>query len=204
MKSEIIALAIVLIMAVGSFGAIGTNIITGNGNNEIGEYIPGEVIIGFNTQIDVSAIENYQGRTIKQKIENLNLAVVEVSNGEELAFISRIISSPDVDYAEPNYVVHATHTPNDPKWEQQYGPHRIRCPEAWDTNQGSKTVKIAIVDTGIDYNHEDISSNYVSGGYDHVNGDNDPWDDNGHGTHCAGIAAAVMDNNKGIAGVAQV
>ncbi|MCK4365078.1 MAG: S8 family serine peptidase [Thermoplasmatales archaeon] len=204
MKGEIIALAIVLIMAVGSFGAVGTNIITGNGNNEIGEYIPGEVIIGFNSQIDVSAIENYQGRAIKQKIENLNLAVVEVGNGEELAFISSIKNSPDVNYAEPNYVVHATHTPNDPKWEQQYGPHKIQCPEAWDTNQGSKTVKIAIVDTGIDYNHEDISGNYVSGGYDHVNGDNDPWDDNGHGTHCAGIAAAVMDNNKGIAGVAQV
>lgn len=201
-KREIVALAVILIMAVGSFGAVGTNIATDNGEN-IEVFVLGEVIIGFNTQTDVSSIENYKGHTIKQKIENLNVVVVEVKNGEELSFINSIKFSPDIDYAEPNYIVHATHTPNDPKWEQQYGPQRIQCPEAWDTHQGSTTVKIAIVDTGIDYGHEDLG-NYVSGGYDFVNDDSDPWDDSGHGTHCAGIAAAVMDNNIGIAGVAQV
>ena len=63
---------------------------------------------------------------------------------------------------------------------------------------------VAVIDTGIDYNHTDLAANYVSGGYDFVNNDNDPKDDFGHGTHCAGIIAAALNNAKGIAGVAQV
>jgi len=94
-------------------------------------------------------------------------------------------------------------TPNGPYYPQQWGPPAIKADLAWDVQQGSYDVKIAIVDTGIDYNHEDLG-NYVSGGYDWINMDSDPWDDEGHGTHCAGIAAAVMDNDIGIAGIAQV
>ena len=94
--------------------------------------------------------------------------------------------------------------PNDTYYSYQWGLPAIKADKAWDIEKGNKSVKIAIVDTGIDYTHEDIASNYVSGGYDWVNGDTDPLDDNGHGTHCAGIAAAVIDNGKGIAGVAQV
>ncbi|MCK4734196.1 MAG: peptidase S8 [Methanophagales archaeon] len=98
-----------------------------------------------------------------------------------------------------------TTTPNDPKWDEQWGPQSIKCPEVWRMEKGSLCVLLAIVDTGIDYNHEDLT-HYVAGGYDFVNNDNDPWDDHylGHGTHCAGIAAATMDNSIGIAGVAQV
>lgn len=94
------------------------------------------------------------------------------------------------------------YTPNDPRWDEQWGPQSIKCPKAWQTEQGSLGVLIAIVDTGIDYTHEDLT-HYVTGGYDFVNYDNDPWDDAGHGTHCAGIAAATMDNAIGISGVAQ-
>jgi len=61
-------------------------------------------------------------------------------------------------------------------------------------------VKIAIIDTGIDYTHPDLNDNY-KGGYDFVNNDADPKDDNGHGTHCAGIAAAES-NGVGVIGVA--
>ena len=95
------------------------------------------------------------------------------------------------------------YTPNDPRWDEQWGPQSIKCPEVWPIEKGSLCVLLAIVDTGIDYNHEDLT-HYVAGGYDFVNDDNDPWDDHGHGTHCAGIAAATMDNSIGIAGVAQV
>jgi hypothetical protein len=174
------------------------------------EYALGEAVVGFHTQLDdldpinVSMIDSFEGHNIIEKIEELNIAVVEVDEGGEQAFIDSVRASPFVKYAELNYFVHAFHTPNDPKWNEQWGPKRIHCEEAWDITQGSSSVKIAVVDTGIDYNHEDLSGNYVSGGYDHINNDNDPMDDEGHGSHCAGIAAAVMDNNKGIAGVAQV
>jgi hypothetical protein len=79
----------------------------------------------------------------------------------------------------------------------------IEADAAWNIEKGSTRTVIAILDTGIDYNHQDLSAHYVTGGYDWVNNDMDPWDDHYHGTHCAGIAAAVMDNGYGVTGVTQ-
>jgi subtilisin family serine protease len=69
---------------------------------------------------------------------------------------------------------------------------------------GDLSVLVAVVDTGIYYMHPDLSAHYVPLGYDWVNMDSDPEDDHGHGTHCAGIIAAVSNNGEGIAGLAQV
>lgn len=69
---------------------------------------------------------------------------------------------------------------------------------------GSSDVLVAIIDTRIDYNHVDLAANYVPLGFDWVNYDSNPMDDNGHGTHCAGIVAAKLNNSIGIAGLAQV
>jgi len=63
---------------------------------------------------------------------------------------------------------------------------------------------VAVVDTGIDWDHPDLAVNYVPLGYDWANNDTNPMDDNGHGTHCAGIIAAVINNSIGVAGLAQV
>lgn len=202
MRGKILALAIILLMVAGSFGAAAnkqTKI-----TKSLKEYVPGEVVVGFYKTMNVKDINSFKGQHIKNKIETLNVAVVEVKEGTEQAFIDSVASSPVVKYAEFNLIINAYLTPNDPMWSQQWGPQRIHCAEAWDSGTGSSSVKIAIVDTGIDYNHEDITANYVTGGHDWINGDNDPMDDNNHGTHCAGIAAAVMNNAKGIAGVAQV
>ena len=76
----------------------------------------------------------------------------------------------------------------------------IDAPEAWDVETGDPAVIIAIVDTGVDYNHPDLAGKVISG-YDFVHNDDDPVDDAGHGTYCAGIAAAKTDNGMGIAGV---
>jgi len=207
MNGKFLSLTIVVFMVFGSFGAVATQ--NGNNNSTL-DYVPGEVVVGFYKQLDglepinVADIDSFNGHDIKEKIVVLNAAVVNVDVGGEQSFIDSVVSSPYVKYAELNTLVHLFYTPDDPQWGQQWGPKRIHCEEAWDSGTGSSSVKIAIVDSGIDYNHEDIAGNYVSGGYDWVNGDNDPMDDNDHGTHCAGIAAAVMDNNIGIAGVAQV
>jgi len=79
---------------------------------------------------------------------------------------------------------------------------KINADKAWDIEKGSENVTLAILDTGIDYRHEDIG-NYA-GGFDFVNNDSDPMDDHGHGTAVAGVAAAFIDNERGIAGIAQV
>ena len=74
-----------------------------------------------------------------------------------------------------------------------WGVDQIDAEIVHENNNRGAGVKIAVIDTGIDYNHPDLSSNY-KGGIDYVNSDPDPMDDAGHGTHCAGTIAAVGDN----------
>lgn len=142
--------------------------------------------------------------------------------------------NPNVEYAEPSYYGLGCITPNDTNFNLQWGLHNtgqtggssdadIDAPEGWDIEKGEQGVKVAIIDSGIEYTHSDLSSriwiNYgdpINGadddgngftddyrGWDFVNNDNDPNDDhtNSHGTHCAGIAGAATNNNLGVAGV---
>ncbi|MGB9714640.1 MAG: S8 family serine peptidase [Candidatus Bathyarchaeales archaeon] len=107
-------------------------------------------------------------------------------------------------YIEPNMKFKALFVPNDQYWSLQWGPQKIRADWAWNTTTGNSSVLVAVIDTGIDYNHPDLAANYVFLGRDWVNNDTDPMDDNGHGTHCAGIIAAELNNLLGVAGIAQV
>lgn len=127
----------------------------------------------------------------------------------------------NVEYAELNYIVHIIETPNDPQYSSQYAHQKIRSEAAWATTTGSDSVLVAVIDTGVNWNHEDLAANIFSNpnesadgidndgngyvddvrGWDFVNSDNNPNDDNAHGTHCAGIIGAVGNNGKGIVGV---
>jgi thermitase len=129
--------------------------------------------------------------------------------GDLLSFIERYAALPGVVYAHPNYIYTANDlvipdqsrvTPNDPYFaDQWYLPH-IDVPEAWDIEKGSADTVIAVVDTGVNYNHEDLVGKVILG-YDYVNGDADPIDDQGHGTAMAGLIAANTNNSLGIAGI---
>lgn len=98
--------------------------------------------------------------------------------------------------------------PNDPGFSKQWGLAKINAPEAWQKQKGDSNIVIAIVDTGVDYNHEDLKAEIFRDkngkviGWNFVKNSDNPMDGNGHGTHCAGIAAASTDNKKGGAGVA--
>ena len=112
------------------------------------------------------------------------------------------IQESDVVYIEPEVRMEIIETiPNDQLWGDQWGPAKINGPIAWDTETGDPSVLIAVVDTGIDYNHPDLAANYAVGGLDHINNDNDPLDDHNHGTHVAGTINAVTNNNEGVAGM---
>jgi subtilisin family serine protease len=108
----------------------------------------------------------------------------------------------NIEYAEPNYIAQICAEPNDPYFDQQWGLPEINAPEAWEVEEGDTSIIIGIIDTGVDWGHPDLVDKVVSTGYDFVNNDNDAMDDNGHGSHVAGIAAATTDNGIGIAGVA--
>jgi subtilisin family serine protease len=136
--------------------------------------------------------------------------------------IAVLSKNPNVLYAEPDYVVEAIATPNDPLFGQLWGMAKINAPAAWDVTFGSANVVVGDIDTGIDYNHPDLAANaWVNPGeipangidddgngykddvhgWDWANNDSDPFDDHFHGTHTAGTIGAKGNNSVGVVGV---
>ena len=142
--------------------------------------------------------------------------------GQELGVLDRV---------EPNFIYFPTLTPNDERWGSQWGMRKVQALDAWDITTGDNDVLVAVIDSGVDLSHEDLSGNlwenegetgtdgsgedkktngidddgngYVDDwqGWDFYNDDNIPTDDNDHGTHVAGTIGAVGNNVKGVAGV---
>lgn len=169
------------------------------------EYVPGEVIIGLKDTSTASFLPTISelGATIKRDLSQINAVVVRVTPGSEERFMQSVKEMPQVAYVERNGIGEAAFTPNDPNWGLLWNMPMIKADKAWDTYRGWNEITIAILDTGIDYTHDDLLANYKPGGYDWVNDDFDPMDGQSHGTHCAGIAAATLNNALGVAGVAQ-
>ena len=124
-------------------------------------------------------------------------------------FIEAVTKREFVKYAEPNGTVEALYTPDDPQFGDQYAPQQVNADSAWNTTLGSSEVTVSIVDTGLQYDHEDLagamSDTESNHGQDFVDDDEDPYPDDlsneYHGTHVGGIAGAVTDNGTGVAGI---
>jgi len=117
--------------------------------------------------------------------------------------IERLENNPKVEYAEPDYKREAFLQPNDEYYNLQWGLKKIQAPAAWDLETASTDpVIIGVVDTGVDLVHPDLVDKIVPG-FDVANNDSVPQDDNGHGTHVAGVAAASVNNAYGVAGVSR-
>jgi thermitase len=169
-----------------------------------------EVIVGtdnstasYNT---LSALTSRNGGKITGTLHmgQQSAHIVQLSSSSASHFVTQVHSSGVSSYVEPNGEYHVTSTANDPYYNLQWGLKRVGADAAWNTTVGSSDILVAEIDTGIDYTHPDLKANYVPLGYDFANNDNDPLDDYGHGTHCAGIIAATLNNSLGVAGVAQV
>ncbi len=93
-------------------------------------------------------------------------------------------------------------SPNDPRFDDQWALYKVGATCAWERTTGRADVIVAVVDTGVDPTHPDLAARVRADGYDFVDDDDDPRDENGHGTHVAGIIAAILNNNEGIAGLA--
>ena len=128
-----------------------------------------------------------------------------------------------VSRVEPDHAYRLAHIPNDPYWPGMWNLMHIHADTAWDITRGSSTVKVAVIDTGLETSHPDLAANVWTNpgeipgngidddgdglvddvrGWDFVNNDPVPDDLFGHGTACAGIIAAVQDNNLGVTGIA--
>jgi len=202
---------------------------------EPARFVPGELLVKYRdgaaatpgkADANVRALRAY--RTVSG-LRHLKLAA-----GESLEkTLAALRSRPDVEYAEPNYIYRKQALPDDPDFAQQWGLHNsgqgggtadadVDAPEAWDITTGASDVVVAVIDSGVDYTHQDLAPNMYRGadcdadgvdddtngwvddchGIDTQNNDSDPMDDEGHGTHVAGIIAARGNNGMGVAGVA--
>ncbi len=208
-----------------------------------------EIIVRFsqkaeskNSLTGISVFDNalikYDVKKITPIIENKRFYIYHISCEKELdfkEFDDLASTKSEIIYTQHNYLNKMLSvTPNDPRYNEQWGLKSIKTNNAWDIEKGNEQVIIGIIDSGVDYNHPDLSNNIwinhneipYNGIDDDDNGfiddwqgwdftdtdildalgdfnerDNDPMDDLGHGTHCAGIISAMTNNNIGIAGV---
>jgi subtilisin family serine protease len=218
------------------------------------DYVPGELIVRFDTagsgararsgpRAAVAAVGGRTAASYDHVEPGLQRVVLDKGVDVDKA-AAALNARDDVVYAEPNYRTHAAGTPNDSRFGEQYGMHNtgqtikgaagtvdadIDAPEAWNVTTGSTNVLVAVMDTGVAYDHPDLAPNmwvntkeiagngidddrngYVDDrrGWDAIANDNDPVDENGHGTHVAGIIGARGNNDtagggtKDVAGVA--
>jgi subtilisin family serine protease len=210
----------------------------------VSQSVPGDLLIGFRS--DVSAAEQQKilksvGAGEKKSFKRIHGSLAHLNPSSVDDALVKLAKDPRVRYAEPNRIIAVDSTPDDPLFGNTWGLNNtgqtingapgtpdadIDAPEAWDVTTGSPNVTVAVIDTGVDWTHPDLSSevwvnpgedcpgcrndgvdNDHNGfvddwhGWDFVNGDNNPMDDHGHGTHVAGTIGAAGDNGVGVAGV---
>lgn len=168
------------------------------------EYVPGRLIVKFadGTSPDVAKrVLARAGADLEARVDPLDVRIVDVPRDETRDAIEAVTASPAVVYVERDVAVQTFGTiPNDTLWGEQWGPLVVDAPNAWDLSRGSPSVVVAVLDTGVDPAHPDLQGSLVAG-YDFVNGDADPVDDEGHGTASAGVIAARTNNGSGQAGI---
>jgi len=212
-------------------------------------YVPGELIISFQPGVTAEEIGDFyddydllEEETLDSDLDDDDPEVRLVTVPGELteALIGTLGQDPRMEYAELNYIVSADVTPNDPQFGQLWGLNNtgqtggttdadIDAAEAWAITTGSSAVIVGVIDTGVNYNHEDLSDNIwknpaeclgpggtcVADGVDNdgngyvddfyginaITNSGDPMDDHGHGTHVAGTIGAQGNNGIGVAGV---
>jgi len=166
------------------------------------------------------------------EIDSLDTLVIQVPSDQLNTVLNTLQASEGVEFAEPNYLVQLSSLPNDPFLAQQTGLWVMQVPQTWDALPSMQEVLVAVIDTGVDFNHPDLSdaiwqnvgetgldsngadkrfndldddyNGYVDDwrGWNMVSANNNPNDDQGHGSRLAGVIGARMNNSIGIAGIA--
>ena len=204
------------------------------------QYVPGEVLVKFKPAVSTqasSASVSALGGVVHANLNNNVLHVKLGANQTIAAAIAAYKNDPNVEYAQPNYIYHATALPNDLQIGQQWAfkntgqavlntytqpagsalsyatnnpgvtGNDMNLASAWGVITNCSAVVVAVVDSGVNYNHQDLAANMWPGNVNHgwnytaEGAANDPMDLYGHGTHVAGIIGAVGNNGLGSTGV---
>jgi subtilisin family serine protease len=203
------------------------------------EVVEGEVIVRYRSQTGALERQRAEYQADSDSSEPLGrhgMRRVRSRNMTTRELIETLSANPDVELVEPNYIIRASSMPNDPAFASQWGLHNtgqnvdgqagvpgadIDAAAAWDITTGSRANIVAVLDTGIDFNHPDLAANVFSApraftvtlgsvtvscgagthGFNALTNLCVPFDDNGHGTHVSGIIGAVGNNGTGVSGV---
>lgn len=217
--------------------------ITANSNVQQIESVPGEYIVRLKPNVmemSKSTLSNSLGAYVKSYIPSQNIVVVKRAMFEStLSGVKALALNPLVDIAEPNYIYRANRVSDDPMMGQLWGLKNlgqkdssgkvgvagmdIGVEQAWDITTGSDKVVVAVIDTGVDFNHPDLVDNLWTNeaelkgaagvdddnngviddihGFNAITGNGNAMDDQGHGSHCSGTIGAKGNDGKGIVGV---
>jgi len=193
-----------------------------------GTFVEDELIVkfkeGFSEQGQKGILKALNVSVLRED-SRLKAELLQVSPSQREKVLEALEKNPNVEYIEPNYVIKTQDGfggggggaisgpegcgpfyPNDFYFCQGFQNyfHTLNLPAGWLGHKGSSSIAIAVLDSGVDYNHYDLGlapSGRVVKGFDHWNQDSDPIDDNGHGTAVAGVVGAKTNNVSGIAGV---
>ncbi|MEO5841949.1 MAG: S8 family serine peptidase, partial [Acidimicrobiales bacterium] len=209
------------------------------------EHVADELLVGFSASSSpgqIGAALDHADLTVTSDLAVAHTKLVKVAPGESIEdAMETLRRQPGVRFVEPNYIHRPDAVPDDPRFPEQWALHNtgqyangvvdadIDAPEAWDLTTGSTGITVAVIDTGIDYNHPDLAGNLWTNpgesgagrennhvdddgngfvddwhGWDFVNNDNDPRDYDmwvGHGTHVAGTIGGRGDNNTTVTGI---
>jgi type VII secretion-associated serine protease mycosin len=168
---------------------------------------PNTVLVRFRQDVSPTARERVmvgRGLRLRAQVRRTDFFVAGTRGRAPRTVIRQLRSAPEVAEVQLNYLREVHRTPNDDLYVdfQKKYLSNARFPQAWDVTLGSTDTSVAVVDTGVDLTHPDLDGSRLKAGYDFVNDDADPGDDNGHGTFVAGAAAAITNNSEGIAGAA--
>ncbi len=209
LKSRFLSFILVLLLTLSIVSVVplradAANIVNIMGRDMSSDVAAGELLIKFKpgtADATENTIHNKLKAKVAKKIAKLGVDQVEIPKGltvdDAIKFYKKYR---EVEYVEPNHILSALQVPNDALYASQWAFAKMNAPAAWDIATGTASVIIAVVDTGVDYNHAELAGKVIKG-YDYINNDADPIDDEGHGTHVAGIAAATTNNGAGIAGM---
>src|SRR5690349_13300416 len=198
-------------------------------------FVPGEIIVRYRNESMAKSrtgamrITAQDGQLRSMRVDEFDgsklvpgLRVARLTDGgDTMSAVAALRLQPDVLYAEPNYILHADVTPNDPHFVAGRQPNMttIGAPQVWNTQTGSNSIVVGVIDQGIDINHLDLAANIwtnpspgaVGGGitgdihgYNFVDNNGTVFsgaDGESHASHVAGIIGAVGNNNRGVAGV---
>ena len=186
-----------------------------------GEFVSDEIIVDFIEGLSADEMENVLKnnnlKIARDKIDP-NSKVVKVMDNLRDVRIELLKKNPNVKDARRNGIgkvneignggfsfgapgLPASNEPNDPYYQFQWNLHKIKMKDAWNWTKGNSDTIVAVLDSGVNYNHNDLLAGRIIKGYDFVSGDSDPMDEYDHGTATTGLIAANTNNGLDLASV---